>query len=221
VNSVLIIQTISGFTQHQGEWNGVQELRELVLSNLDAYSPLSVRVWYAPHNDNWEHRARQIYMLRERYRGSGDPFAVIVFAYSWGVGEGLRQLALHLARYEISIRHAVICDGVYKHWLFAGNWRALFGDTRIHLKNVDLVDGFYQNVNKPHGREPFVDGGDLGSWNEIHLPHEEMDSAYQWHNRCVEVAKRWVDIIVPNVTDVPENSPGPAFESRLAPPKGS
>jgi hypothetical protein len=215
---VLIIQLISGYTQTEENWNGVQELREKLLSELDDYSSLSVRIRLDAWNAKWPAIARQIYMLRERY--SSEEFTVIAFAYSWGVGNGLMKFARNLDRFGVDIAKAVISDGIYRHWFSAGNWRALMGDARIVLPaNVLSLEGFYQQTSIPMGRRPVSERATCDPWTKLRRPHVEMDDAQDWHRRCIEVAKEHAALSVGNVRNVPATAPASeATESRLADP---
>lgn len=203
---MLVVQLISGYTQTEATWNGVQELREKLLSELDEYSALSVRVRLDIWHANWRAVARQLYMLKQRYHR--DPFAVIVFAYSWGVGNGLARLAKQLDRFGIDIDHAVIADGVYRHWLTVGNWRAILGDARIVLPaNVKRIEGFYQETSYPMGRRPVSGSAHCEPWTKLRVPHVEMDDANEWHDRCLAVASEQARLHVGSVRSVPKNSP--------------
>jgi pimeloyl-ACP methyl ester carboxylesterase len=201
---MLTCQLISGFTQTQEQWNGVQELREKLLSELDDYSSLSVRVRLDTWNANWYEIARQLYMLRERY--PEEPFVVVVFAYSWGCGHGLVKLAKYLDRFGVDIQKAVLSDPVYRHWFL--KWRALMGDARIRVpNNVLSMEGFYQTTDKPAGRLPVSDLIKCEPWTKLRLPHAEMDDARAWRLRCVEVAKEQALLAVGAPSNVPARAP--------------
>lgn len=214
---MLIIQLISGFTQSEKAWNGVQELREKLLSELDDYSSLSVRIRLDEWSANWRAIARQMYMLRERY--PQEPLTVLVFAYSWGVGNGLVQLARQLNRFGIDIETAVISDGVYRHWFSLGNWRVILGDRRIVLPaNVLSVQGFHQETSYPMGRQPLLaNGKQCDPWTKIRLEHVEMDGSRDWHRRCIRVTKDAATRLVGGITSVPAAAPASAaLDSRIS-----
>lgn len=203
---MLTIQIISGFTQHEGHWNGCLELREKLLAELDKYSALSVRTRVDPWNADWAHVARQLHLLRNRYER--EPFEVLVFAYSYGVGNGLVKLARHLDRYGIDVSHAVTCDGIYRHWFSLGNWRSLFGGFQITLPpNVKVVDAFHQEVSRPMGAKPIGSGSNLRTWKRLRLPHVEMDDAAEFHRKCLEVAAERVREVVRRPESVPADAP--------------
>lgn len=203
---MLIVQLISGFTQTEEQWNGVQELREKLLAELDDYSAISVRIRLGEWKDNWKAAARQLYMLRERY--PDEPFVVLVFAYSWGVGNGLVNFAAYLDRFGVDIAKAVVSDPVYRHWFTPKNWRVLYGDARITLpKNVLAIEGYYQETNKPMGRMPVSDVAKCEPWIRVRLPHAEMDDSRLWRQRCIQVAKEYAKLAVGSPANVPAAAP--------------
>lgn len=203
---MLIVQLISGFTQTEQNWNGVQELREQLLSELDDYSSLSVRIRLDEWKANWKAIARQLYMLRERY--PREPFIVVCFAYSWGVGHGLVKFAKYLDWYGVDVAHAVVSDPVYRHWFSPGNWRAIWGDSRIVIpRNILKIEGFYQETDKPRGRRPTSDQLTCDPWTLLRRPHAEMDDARPWWERCIEVAKCKAAKAVGNPKMVPATAP--------------
>jgi hypothetical protein len=203
---MLIVQLISGFTQTEENWNGTQELREKLLAELDDYSSLSVRIRLDVWNAHWKAIARQVYMLRERY--PQEPFVVVAFAYSWGVGNGLVKFAKYLDRFGIDIAHAVTADGVYRHWFSLGNWRALWGNARIAIpRNVLKIEGYYQETNRPRGLRPMGDTTTCDPWTLLRLPHAEMDDARPWRQRCIEVAKQYAALAVGSPKNVPATAP--------------
>lgn len=210
---MLIVQLISGFTQTEENWNGVQELREKLLAELDDYSSLSVRVRLGEWHNDWFAAARQVYMLRERY--PNEPFVVVVFAYSWGVGNGLVKFAKYLDRFGVDIAHVVLSDPVYRHWFSPGNWRAIWGDRRIAIpKNVLRIEGFHQETDLPHGRRPMSDQAQCDPWVLLRRPHAEMDDARDWWKRCIEVAKQQAALAVGSPKNVPATAPtAPATEA--------
>jgi hypothetical protein len=191
---MLEIPIISGFTQSDKNWNGCHELREIVLSELDRYSGLSVRPRLYRWNENFAHIARQIHLRRLRYHR--EPFGVICFAYSFGAGNGLVKLAKQLKRYGIEIDTAVLSDGVYHSWLPTSLWflelRALLGLSRIRIPpSVQKVIAFHQEVSRPMGKLPIASPVQLNverDWRQLELPHVEMDDALEFHAECVQVA---------------------------------
>lgn len=200
-------ENIAGFTQDESS-NGNIELHEKLLAALDDYSPLSVRVRYRRHNENWKAIALNYHYMRRRYYN--EPFIIQVNAYSYGAGHGLTRLAKQLQRYNIKVNIANICDGVYYHWHPLGWWRALIGNSRIKLpNNVEKFHAFYQRKNTPHGRPLDYNPAmtQALSWTELFVEHEWMDDDLEWHNHCITVAKEYAKKGVVSKQHIPANAP--------------
>lgn len=198
---MLIVPVIGGFRRHEGNWDGQQETREILLKEMEhrGISPLRCRVFYKRWNDHWRDMARQCHLWRDRYHP--EPLGVMVAAYSWGVGNGLVKFANALGRYGIDVSAAVCCDGVYRHpWLqWVTQWRAFHDGYRIDLPlNVIQIHGFYQRVNKPHGLA-LCDPNRCASWTELQRPHAEMDSAPEYQAKCLEVFREQLAIYVEGI----------------------
>lgn len=209
---MLEIPIISGFTQRDGEWNGCHELREIILAETDDYSALSVRPRLYRWNDPWKHIARQMHLERLRYKH--EPFGVVVFAYSFGAGNGLVRLAKQLKRYGIGIEAAVVSDGVFHSWLPPELWfleaRALLGLARIRLPpSIARLIAFHQTVSRPMGLRPKASESQLSNadWRQLEYPHVEMDDAPEWHAECVRVAIEATDKFVHRPASVPVGAP--------------
>jgi hypothetical protein len=209
---MLTLQIISGFTQREGVWNGCSELKEKLLAELVDYNPLSVRIRLDPWRADWKFIAREMHLLRLRYQR--EPFVVAAFAYSWGVGNGLKKFAKGLKPYGIPITHAVIADGIYHSWLpgdlqWIGNLRAIVGRSQVRLINIRRLEAFHQAQSLPMGQRPILNGTpiDDADWIELTYPHVEVDDAPEWHQRCIDVANELVTRVVRRPEAVPEESP--------------
>jgi len=219
---MLIVQCIGGFTQSEGTWNGVLQLKERLLSELDEYSGLAARVRFDPWSANWQQIARQMHLLRNYY--TRERFVIVACAYSWGAGNGLKRFAAALDRYGLEIEVAILADGVFHSWLPRSLWflefRGLCGLSRIRLpSNVRAMHGFYQRVGRPWGLKPEGNGKCL-SWTQLRLPHVEVDDSHEWHDQCAQSVRAAVRLAVGAARNVPDEAPRTAaLESRLAPPK--
>lgn len=210
---MLLLDVIGGFKQSEEHANGCVELREKLLSNLDDFSALSVRVRFHEWNERFRTVARNAHLLRLRYP-KPEPFGIVVFAFSWGVGNGLVQYAKALSRFGLKIQCAVLCDGIYRHWYPGGNWRAVVGGYRITLPpNVLTYYGFHQEISRPMGVKPVGEATCLG-WEKLDYEHVEMDDSPEWHDRCIRTALEEVKSYVAG--KVPLEAPrSSAVESRL------
>lgn len=223
---MLNLIVISGRKQSPvGSWTGTRELEELLRIQFAEWNQCCVRVSHYRHNENFGNVASDLVNLRRKYKT--EPFYTAVFAFSWGGGEGLPSLAKHMKPYGLHIDVAVTSDAIYRHFFYAGNWRVLWPKARILMPdNVLKLIPFAQKQSIPCGRgiattqlqEPMV-----------YLPynHVEMDSAPEWHDKCLEVAKELCYIAVPSKKYIPEGAPSPedtkrrALESSIAPDKNS
>ena len=193
----------SGFGQHEGLWNGNLELKEILKQEFDSCGRREVDIQLYPWNSNWQWVARQFHLERLRYQLTYSQYQVVVFAYSWGVGNGLVKLAKALNQYGIGIRCAVVCDGIYRHPYPGGEWRAYFGDwfnarfSQITLPTrrdgspiIERVKAFYQRRTRPMGQVPITKAP--LEWTELYYPHVDMDDAPEWHLECVKTAKAYI-----------------------------
>ena len=175
---------ISGFTQTENRLHGCMGLWR---SMMPLNQPDSI-VIQPPWDYNWEH-------LAERIRLTSVPgVRVNIYAYSWGCGNGMVNLALELRKRAIMVSHAVLSDPVvYSSWpTWTAKFLTVFLRKSIDIpSNVRRVDWFRQVNGLPYGcdlvpaknstteiREPVI----------LDLPHEAMDDAPEWHQRCLEVA---------------------------------
>jgi hypothetical protein len=212
---MLLFKFISGYTQNEGHWCGAQEGRELLLSNLDDYSSLSVRVDYHPWNAPWKHVARQTMLLKEHY--PDEPFGIVIASYSYGVGYGTKWYLRYLKDFGIDVEVGIFADGIFHAGPRFRWWRAVVGGYQIKLTdNLKSYYGFHQRVCRPMGCPPIVAPTTkcLG-WEELHLPHERMDDSEQWQNKCVEIGVKMAKKFCPNKSLGPKGAPpSPAQERR-------
>ncbi len=215
---MFIFKIISGFTQNPGHWNGSLNLREKVLSHLDDYSSLSIRVDYHTWHEDWKHNARQTMLLRDIYAENGEPFGVGIAAYSYGVGFGAKWYIHYLKEYGINVDCGVFADGIIHAGWHIRWWRALVGGYPIEFgDNLLAYHGFHQSVSRPMGCRPMTaPNTKCLSWNEVQLPHERMDDSVEWHKKSIQVAKELARKFVPHKNVGPRGCPpSPAQENRL------
>lgn len=214
---MLLIKIFGGFTQNAGHWCGGQELREILLSSLDDYSSLSVRVDFHPWNDNFKHVARQTYLLRAHY--PNEQFGILNFSYSYGAGCGTKRYLKYLRPFGLGVDVAVFADGIYHSALHVRWWHALFGSHPIRFgDNLKSYYGFYQEEARPMGCRPITASTTkcLG-WQQLHLPHVEMDDSPEWKKKCVEVAVEQAKKFIRHKNLGPKGCPSsPAQERRLS-----
>lgn len=202
---MLIVENIGGFKQGDDRWHGAKDMHEIVLAEMDDYSPLSVRVRYRCWNDNWKAIAADAKLLKNKYWR--EPFGIVVNCFSYGGGWGLTRYANHLKRKNLQVACAVISDGIMRPWTRLLAWQSLYGHFPIHLPdNVLTYHGYFQQVNRPGGEKP-VGKAECLTWKNLHVEHTLMDDEPEWHQRCVEVAMQHAKLFVGSKAAVPVGAP--------------
>jgi hypothetical protein len=162
-------------------WKGIRHLTGITTS-------IQLRHW----NDNW--KALAAFIDRNSTHGA----SIRVYAYSWGCGYGLVTLAKYLAERGLSIRHAVLCDPVWRWrwapaWLSALSFRSIFrGQTVPINSNILEVSWCFQIHGTPRGHTPKAVNPDA---TIIHpgvlikgASHTSIDEMPWFTNKALEVA---------------------------------
>jgi hypothetical protein len=169
---------ISGFSQDRddpcgmdGVWLGLRPIASPTVS-------LGIHCW----NDNLKGRAKFI-------KRNSVPMPVIDIAgYSYG-GYAAIELAQHLAKLGLPVRHLILCDAVRR--FHVAKWFSLTQWTKLTVPaNVQACTYFRQSEDIPaghrvvaeSGRTRLIDGGFLP------LGHNAMDEAPEFHAACAAVA---------------------------------
>lgn len=212
---MLNLIVISGRKQSPlGSWTGTRELEELLRVEFASYNVCCVRIAHFRHDANFRDVASDLALLRRRY--PKEPFYNLVFPFSWGGGEGLPSLATALHPYGQMIHTAVTCDAIYKHFFYAGNWRVLYPKARIIMPdNVLRIIPFAQRQGIPMGRG-IASTRLVEPMTYLDYSHVEMDSAPEWHSKCVEIAKDFATLAIPGKKYIPADAPDPVEIKRLA-----
>lgn len=212
---MLNLIVISGRKQSPlGSWTGTRELEELLRVKFAEYNVCCVRVAHFRHDANWQEVASDLALLRRRYKD--EPFYNLCFPFSWGGGEGLPSLANELHPFGMMIHTAVTCDAIYKHFFYAGNWRVLNPKSRILMPdNVLRIIPFAQKQGIPMGRG-IASTRLVEPMTYLDYSHVEMDSAPEWHDKCIQVAKEFAQIAIPGKKYIPPAAPDPERVRELA-----
>lgn len=176
---------ISGFRQGLGADNGTHEIWEALRKYQSAQVQVTVCTW----NDDWRGRAELIDAF-------SDPDALIlVAAYSWGAGYGLRKLAKHLRKRGRSIDMAVLCDPVYRSRVPLFRWLALVRRWRIRLpENIRRAVWFYQRNRHPMGHLPRpADDPRVIRLQQLDETHNSIDEAEEYYNAVLRYASQFVE----------------------------
>lgn len=132
------IIVISGFTENRFEHTGTYRLYKALVEDFG-----SDKVMLCEWDDNFA-------IIAELLRSEGVS-EIVVGSYSWGAGNGLKQLS----KYFTGPIKAILCDPVYRSKFPWMRWRALtnkfFAPTIKYPENVTVVRWFNQRVDKPSG----------------------------------------------------------------------
>ena len=177
------IYVIPGFLQNRGGDNGMVSLWK---SLHMMYSDYSTRVELARWNSDWRAHAECI------NRMCGTDYAKVVIAgYSWG-GYSATLLAKQLAKHGQKVKQMVLCDAVYRHKYWLGNWRALWPCSKITIPaNVEEVTWFKQQQNYPRGHKlkPESDTTKINSPRELKYKHQKCDDSYLFHKEVFKACQ--------------------------------
>ena len=178
---------IMGFTQSADGDTGVERLWKRLRDELPRGSGQCViepKVW----NENFGRLAEFI------HRNIEPDGVVNVYAYSWGVGHGARQLCRQLHKRGIQVPQLVACDPVFHSYLrpWRGVFPAVWNGPIVFPENVWHAQSFIQRQNTPQGtslkllnKTGVVDEPVLLSYN-----HQYIDDAIEFHDLAMDVAAR-------------------------------
>lgn len=177
---------ISGFQQRSGTLNGTVhiwgDLIRLVAGRDGAR--VELQTWDADLPDLAERISRLAPV--------GEQPVINVYGYSWG-GMSATKFARELRRRGLIVHHMVLCDAVYRHWYWLGQWRAFVSAWSIHVPdNVRKVTQFRQKESLPKGHLIKADNPgltDLGPINWLSTDHCWMDDHPAFRKACIEAAK--------------------------------
>lgn len=150
---------ISGYSQNYSTPTGCERIWGSVDDMLAATGP-GVRVLYFQWNSPWKQIAEMV------KRCSAEGTCIRIYAYSWGAGFGFITLAKELHRRGIGIRHAVLCDGVWRRpgipagFNWVGSLSSVWRKGKLPIPaSVDEVTWCYQTNNRPDGDQPVAAKG--------------------------------------------------------------
>ncbi len=102
---------ISGYSQTEGGRHGCELLALGLRRHSDPQTFVGLRAW----NDDFEALASHIeFASAVSSGGRGGRPRIVVYAYSWGVGNGAVSLAWALQKRRIAIDELIACDPVYR-----------------------------------------------------------------------------------------------------------
>ncbi len=169
----------AGWMQHEGKPIGMVRLWDDLCRE---HNGPDTRVLFY----RWNHSVGDIAELMWRL---GREANVMLVGYSWG-GMTAVNLAKQLGKRRVTINELVLCDAVYRHWYWLGQWRALVSGSVIRVpSNVKHVTWFRQRVG------PWLMGHNvqiprLASPQPVigHVPHNRMDDLPEFHETVKRLA---------------------------------
>lgn len=176
---------IMGFTQSADTETGIERLWKRLRSELPQNAGQCViepKVW----NYNW----RQLAEFIHRHISSSG--VVNIYAYSWGVGHGARNLCKQLHKRGIAVPQLVACDPVFHSWLrpWRGMFPAIWNGPIVFPPNVFKARSFIQRQNTPQGTgiKLLQSSGIVKPPVELNYNHAYIDDAIEFHDEAMSVA---------------------------------
>lgn len=174
---------ISGFRQHEEEPTGIHKLWLKLRQLSSPYTSVMLREW----NADWRSLAELIAQTSINSLGP----KVYVYAYSWGAGYGMVQLAKYLLAPGIEVQSAVLADPVYRSRSWMLRWLSLtpWGNIRVP-QNVRKVYWTRQFENWPRAHELSAKSPNtrIAPPVIIHRFHRFMDEDPAFQSMCMDVA---------------------------------
>lgn len=176
-----------GFTQSTRRVTGMESL----WCRLREFS--SQETWVLPPLP-WDTDAEAIAALI--HRNAAPEASIYVMPYSWGCGQFFIDFAKACVPLGREIRHAVLCDGVYRSrtlptWITL-NFLSLTGIPKLSIPaSVREVTWFYQRKGVPAGHVPVARDPSRTRINpgiQLDLRHDEMDDAPAYQDAVMRLA---------------------------------
>lgn len=168
---------ISGFLQSKGQDNGTFKLWKKLGVYRSPNTAVSLHEWNSDFSE--------IAAIIEKSGVQN----VLIFAYSWGAGNGAKRLSVELLKKGINVKNMVLSDPVYRSPLWIFSWQALLNIRSItYPRNVWNIDYFVQQNIPPKGHTVKIEDKTIEPviLNSTHLL---MDDHEEYHNKCLEVTQ--------------------------------
>lgn len=174
----------AGFLQREGDPNGFLRLwHELHAEHAGPDTCVLLRQW----SDDTNRLAELIFRLCNRTAP-----CIVLYGYSWG-GWSAVLLARQLQRRGLFVDHLVLCDAVYRHWYWLGQWRAFWPWKRIVIPaNVAEVTWFRQRFDWPRGHDVVAEDGRetrVHEPREVRVAHVYMDDLAEFRATAKAIAR--------------------------------
>ena len=144
------------------------------------YSDNSTRVELAHWNSDWRAHAECVNRMSDDHHAK-----IIIAGYSWG-GYSSTLLAQELAKHGRKVQQMVLCDAVYRHRYWLGNWRAMCPFSKIKIPaNGGEVTWF-----KGHRLVAESDTTKIHNPVELMYKHQKCDDSYLFHKEVFKACHR-------------------------------
>lgn len=181
---------IQGYTQNLHAPTGIEQLW-LALQDVAGASNVALELWQ--WDDQWADIAGFI------KRCSTPDVEIFIYAYSWGAGHGFTTLAKELQKLKINVKHAVLCDPVWRRPgipTFLGGIGSALSLTpwnKINIPdNVARVSWCRQHNNTPAGHDLVADNGKKTIIDPAQVltdvVHQTIDESPWFQSKAIEVA---------------------------------
>lgn len=176
---------IPGFLQREGRPTGMEDevWARLHAQGAGPESVVLLREW----DSDFRALAERIWRMQSEHC----PPTICIYGYSWG-GMSAVLLCRELRKRGLRVRHLALCDPVYRHRYWWGQWRALV-PWRIEVPdNVDHVLWWRQRWNWPRSHEVVAANPrrtDIDHPIEIEAVHQYADDDRLFHAKCLEVGR--------------------------------
>ena len=176
---------IPGFLQREGRPTGMED-RVWARLHAELAAPETVvllREW----NTDFRQLAERIWRMRPEY----GPPAIGIYAYSWG-GASAVLLCRALRLRGLRVPYLLLCDPVYRHRYWWGQWRAFVPWTIEIPDNVNHVYWWRQRWNWPHSHQLVAADPDQTRIHEpidVKATHQYIDDYRPFHAKCLEVGR--------------------------------
>lgn len=177
---------ISGFQQKSGTLNGTVQIWDDLMKVASGHDCARVELL------RWDDNIANLAELISRLCPADSMPLINIYGYSWG-GMTAANFARELRRRGIPVNHIVLCDAVYRHWYWLGQWRAFVSAWSIRIpENVHKVTQFRQRKSLPMGHAIKADNPGKTKVGPIHwlnADHCWMDDQYAFRKACYDAAK--------------------------------
>lgn len=180
------IVCVSGFCQDESKPSGMMRLwrdvhHEVHRNSTNANSVVIPKTWRVDADAlaEWMWRTRPV----------GHPPVIDIVGYSWG-GAAAVRLCNALGRRGQKVRNLILCDAVYRHPYWLGNWRAFMpGIPLVVPGTVQNLWTFKQDTNWPRGHRVICARPTVFHGNTMirDVTHQYIDDSFDFQMKARKI----------------------------------